>query len=432
MTTIVMTENVEQFSRPYRLIETFFACLASFIFGTQILQMLLGANEQVQGGRPILVHVIFLVIYTIILTVLFSDLKFIKRLLLYFPLILLLLLFPLVSLFWSVRPSDTFQRGIASIGSGCFGLLLFWRYGMLVAIRILAIAMTCAAAGSLLMALFFPHIGLMTDDTWAGAWRGLYFHKNSLGAAIALAIILLTYVLFTDTLFFRFVALVGIAICCIILVSSRSMTAVFATGLSILLMIWARLIQRSPNIMIALTTLGITFSVLLLFFAMNIASLEDAFAFLGKKAGMSGRFPLWEQVIVFIGEKPIIGYGYEAFWHEDAPETRFVASVIKYMPFYSHNGVLEVLLNGGMLLLGLITSFIIIGTYRAFRFARYYRRTFIATFPLVFMGYFVLANISESHLLMRNDLVWSLALGVAFRLALDESIFRQERYYAKP
>jgi O-antigen ligase len=210
------------------------------------------------------------------------------------------------------------------------------------------------------------------------------------------------------------------------------MTAVFATGLSILLMIWARLIQRSPNMMIALTTLGITFSVLLLFFALNISSLEDAFAVLGKKAGMSGRFPLWEQVIVFIGEKPIIGYGYEAFWHEDAPETRFVASVIKYMPFYSHNGVLEVLLNGGLLLLGLVTSFIIIGTYRAFRFARYYRKTFIATFPLVFMGYFILANISESHLLMRNDLVWSLALGVAFRLALDESIFRQERYYAKP
>lgn len=424
MTMILSAEMARAPVRIARTAEISFACFASFVYGTQAVQMLLGSTDQAAAGRPIAVHIIFLSIYALTIAALVCDFRFLRSLILHWPLILLLLIFPFISLFWSVRPSDTLQRAIASFGSSCFGLYLFWRFGMTIAIRILAIAMTCAAAGSLFVSLFLPQIGLMVDETWAGAWRGLYYHKNSLGASIALATILLTYVALTDTSIFRILALCGLGICFLLLVGSRSLTAVFATGFCLALMVWGFAIQRAPRSVVVLTLIGVFGCGAILVVLMTFASIEDAFALLGKKAGMSGRFPLWEQVTFFIGQKPWLGYGYEAFWKEDSTETQLIAGVIKYAPFYSHNGALETLLNGGIVLLLTVSLFMALFAWRAWAYARLHPLFFITTFPLVFIGFVILADISESHLLMRNDLIWSITLGLAMRLSLERSIRR--------
>ena len=403
-----------------RAVETVFATLGCFTYGTQSVQMLLGSPDQAAVGRPILVYSVFLSVYAITALFLFSDFKFIRQLLFGMPFVLLLMLMPVITIVWSVRPSDTFQRSIAGLGSGLFGLYLLWRFSLPIAVRILALSMTLAAAGSLFVALFVPTIGLMVDETWAGAWRGLYFHKNSLGAAIALATILLTYVVFTDTAFFRVCGLLGLVICLLLLIGSRSMTALFVTASGLFLMFWSRSAQKAPQLTSTMTWIGILAATAILVAVFTFASIEDAFVLLGKKAGMSGRFPLWEQVIHYVSLRPWLGYGYEAFWNETATETLLIAAVIKYTPFYSHNGALEILLTGGIVLLLILFVFLIEFLRSAWRFARFYRETFIATLPLVFLGYLILADFSESHLLMRNDLIWSLTLGLAMRL----SIFR--------
>lgn len=413
-----------------RALETIFACLASFIYGTQAVQMLFGSTDQASAGRPVAVYSTFLVLYTITLIILFLDGRFVRSLLLHLTLILLLLMFPFVSVIWSVRPNETFQRAIAGFGSSCFGLFLFWRYSLQIALRILAFAMTCAAAGSLFVAVFMPHIGLMVDETWAGAWRGLYYHKNSLGAAIALATIMLTYVFLTDTPLCRLLALLGLGLCALVLLASRSMTALLTTMTCLGLIAWARAIQRSPNMTVTMTLIGAITVCSVIFLLLSFASLEDAFILLGKKAGMSGRFPLWEQVSFFISRRPWLGYGYEAFWKEDATETRLIAAVIKYTPFYSHNGALEVMLTGGIMLLSLIVVLIFTIAVRAWEFARHHDQALPATFPLVFVGYLILSNISESHLLMRNDLIWSITLGLSMRLSLERLLRCQEAGHA--
>jgi O-antigen ligase len=410
-----------------RATEIAFACIASFIFGTQSLQMLLGSTDQAAGGRPVVVYLVFLSIYAVTLTILFSDLRFVRHLILCWPLILLILLFPFISTLWSVQPGDTWQRSIAGFGSSCFGLYLFWRFGLTIAIRILAVAMTCAALGSLFVSLFFPHIGLMVDETWAGAWRGLFYHKNSLGAAIALATIFLIYVALTDTPIFRVLALCGLIVCGLLLVGSRSMTAVFATAFSLGLIVWARAVQRSPNILVILTLVSVLGGGVFLFILLSFTSIEDGFALLGKKAGMSGRFPLWEQVANYIAQKPWLGYGYEAFWNDASTETQVIASVIRYTPFYSHNGGLETLLNGGVVLFIIIGILFVLFMRRAWNHARLQRSSFISGMPLVFFGFMILSNISESHILMRNDLIWSITVGLSMRLSLEKTLQQYEK-----
>ena len=401
-----------------RVAEIGFSIAATFVYGTQAIQMLFGSTDQAMAGRPIAVHVTFLSIYAITLVGLFTDLRFVRVLILRLPLVLLLLVFPVLTVLRSVRPDDSYQRAIAGFGSGLFGLYLFWRFGLDVAIRILAVAMTFAAAGSLFAALFLPNVGLMIDETWAGAWRGLYYHKNSLGAAIALATLLLVYVALTDTPVFRILAALGLVICFLLLVGSRSMTALFVTAACIGFIGWARAMQKAPQAVVILSLIGVASLVSVVVALLTFASVEDAFVLLGKKAGMSGRFPLWEQVAYFIGKRPWLGYGYEAFWNPDATETRLIAAIIKYTPFYSHNGVLETLLTGGAFLFLLVLVFLARFAARAWRFARAHP-AMIATFPLVFLGFVILANVSESHLLMRNDLIWAVMLGLAMRLALD-------------
>lgn len=423
----MMALSIHDLERPRalalgRMAEFIFAVVASFIYGTQAIQMLLGSTDQMTSGRPIAVHLTFGVLYAITILFLITDYRFITTLW-NRKLILILLIFPLLSIIWSIRPAETVQRAVAGFGSGLFGLYLFWRFGLSVVIRILAVAMTGAAVASLLVALFLPKIGLMVDETWVGAWRGLYFHKNSLGAAIALASILLVFVIAADNRgAFRLLAFFGLGICALLLIGSRSMTALFVTATCLALVIWARGVQRAANVYVTITLVGLFALIIFLALWLSLTSLDDVFLSLGKKAGMSGRFPLWEQVIYFIGQRPLLGYGYEAFWATDAIETRMIAAVIRYTPFYSHNGLLEILLTGGVVLATLVGLFLLLYAFNAWRFARRFPNAAIATLPLVFFGFLLLADISESHLLVRNDLIWSVTLGLAMRVTLQERV----------
>jgi len=107
-----------------RLSEIGFATLASFIYGTQAVQMLLGSADQSVAGRPLAVHLTFSILYALTILILFTDLRFVRALL-HHRLVIALLLFPFLSVLWSVRPADSLQRSVAGFGSGLFAFIYF-------------------------------------------------------------------------------------------------------------------------------------------------------------------------------------------------------------------------------------------------------------------------------------------------------------------
>lgn len=102
-----------------------------------------------------------------------------------------------------------------------------------------------------------------------------------------------------------------------------------------------------------------------------------------------------------------MGYGYQAFWQPGAP-LRLIEARLYFTPHYSHNGLLETWLNGGLVLVSLVFLLLCGVLIRASIIFVRWRHVAISSFPFFFTTYFVLINFSESSILSRNNLGWSL------------------------
>jgi exopolysaccharide production protein ExoQ len=69
---------------------------------------------------------------------------------------------------------------------------------------------------------------------------------------------------------------------------------------------------------------------------------------LGKDPTLTGRTELWEYVTGFISERPVLGWGLTAFWSTANPLADEVSSALGWTVPEAHNGLLEMLLEVGV------------------------------------------------------------------------------------
>ena len=78
------------------------------------------------------------------------------------------------------------------------------------------------------------------------------------------------------------------------------------------------------------------------------------FALLGKDETLTGRTLIWPYVIEYILDRPLLGWGYKAFWSTANPAVWQIADDLRRQNQIdvqfanSHNGLLELLLNIGL------------------------------------------------------------------------------------
>jgi O-antigen ligase len=70
--------------------------------------------------------------------------------------------------------------------------------------------------------------------------------------------------------------------------------------------------------------------------------------FLGKDPTLTGRTELWSYVIDNISEKPLFGWGFAAFWVPGNPAALQIAEAVNWTIANAHNGLLELLLDVGV------------------------------------------------------------------------------------
>jgi exopolysaccharide production protein ExoQ len=117
----------------------------------------------------------------------------------------------------------------------------------------------------------------------------------------------------------RLSTVLGICLAAILLIGSRSATAVGALAPALICSSAAYfLIKFSPRWRAII--LVSVFAMSVLFAAMAIPVAESAFSFFldvsGKDATLTGRTLLWQWADRIIAEQPILGSGYQAFWFE--------------------------------------------------------------------------------------------------------------------
>lgn len=320
----------------------------------------------------------------------------------------LLLGLAVVSILWSGSPEISFRRIVALLGSAVFGLYLGTRYSRVALLRVLLGVSVVAMAFSLLVCLALPAYGV--DET--GAWQGVFDHKNHLGSfmALAAAVWLLHAVRFRH---YRPLALGLTAVSGVLVMLSQSATAVviLATLLAVLLLLWLwRLDFR-----LTLPILG-SIAVAGGYAAITVATAPDGLlALLGKNATFTGRTPLWALVWEAIQTRFWFGYGYGGFWLGlDGPSAP-IWFATGWNPPTAHNGFLDLMLDLGVVGFVVFILLLLGNLRRAWVLTRR-ERGFDAVFPLVFMVFLLVSNLTESYLVTYNTLSWVFYVAITIAL----------------
>ncbi len=129
---------------------------------------------------------------------------------------------------------------------------------------------------------------------------------------------------------------------------------------------------------------------------------------LGKDVTLTGRTLLWPAVVEMIQERPWLGYGYSAFWLGWEGESATLWFITNQEYDHAHNGVLDLWLDLGFLGVFVFAAAYVLAFGRAVLWARA-TKTMGGLWPLALLTFMMLYNLTESALLLRNNLIWILS-----------------------
>ncbi|MCC5997182.1 MAG: O-antigen ligase family protein [Oceanicaulis sp.] len=339
------------------------------------------------------------------------------------PLVALALL-TMISALWSIDPEVSVRRGLAVVMTLAFGLWLAARYDWPDLIRLIALTFAILAAGSLIAGALFPGFGVM-QEVHPGAWRGLWWEKNTLGAMMAWgALAFLAAAACAPAAAERrmWFALVPLAVLLVLLATSR--TAFLAAAIALGGPAAIALSRRGFGFA-ALTAFGATAGAIALAAVLMIgpAVLLDM---LGRDATLTGRTDIWAALVRAIAERPWTGFGYGAFWDDERGPAFWVIQATQWPVPTAHNAWLETALAIGLPGAALALWVYLAGLARAGSRLAAGLETYWA---LPFLAAWGVISLSESNLLQQNGFVWLLLGATLAKLAADRP---QRRAHAAP
>ena len=259
--------------------------------------------------------------------------------------LLLFMLLAAASLAWSAAPDLTLRR-VVTLGSTVgFAWYACASFPMERMIRMIAACALVSAVASAAAALALPAVGVMTEGDLAGAWNGVYAHKNPLGWMMILGCLSYGW-LWAQTPQRRVRYGLYIVFCFAVAVMSRSRTAqlmilllpVVACGIGV-----AKLGGLSRFWAVYLLIVGGAVAAVLgwLFFA-------DVMTALGKDPTLTGRVPLWSFLLGDVAERPMLGYGYGAYFLDVSAHLQWIRRLVDWSAPEAHEGYIELLLQLGI------------------------------------------------------------------------------------
>jgi O-antigen ligase len=394
-------------------LESALAVLVIFLFSSALLSQLFGGGEE---GSPIL-RLIWPPVYllTLILIVM-RPMPVLGLMVRAWPLMVLAVL-PMVSACWSLDPGLTLRRGLGVLFPALFALWMASRFSWRDLIRLLAVSLSVLAVGSLVMSVLFPAYGVM-HEIHPGAWSGLWFEKNRMGAVMALAAMSGMAAAFT-TPHRREVrywgALVILAVFLVLM--STSKTALMACMIGVLgpVMIY---LARQGFIMAAIAVFSGLFGV----FALTLVILIGPGVILealGRDPTLTGRTDIWIGLLQAVQMRPWTGFGWGVFWLVEDGPVFWVRQATQWEVPSAHNSWLEIALALG--LPGAIWAILVYlgGLVSAMK------RLFSgveAYWALPAMAVWGLTSMSESIFMTTNGFTWTL-----FCITFSKLASRRER-----
>jgi len=392
-----------------RPLEFFLAGVILFLVSQGLLGPLLADSPDPEGAA--ILRVMWLPVYALTIGWMIITPARTLEVLWRTPLILTLSILCLVSFMWSVDAGLTQRRGFALVMTTLFGLLLASRFNWRELITLFAVVFVVLGVMSAVMSLAFPGIAVH-HDIHVGAWKGIWWEKNTLGAMMA----------------FGTTAALAASVCqprhkviwwglaafqAGMVLMSTSKTALLALMLALAGIAAIHLIRRGFGFSSLILIGGglIAFITVLAFSIAPVAILEA----LGRDATLTGRTDIWVILADQVNARPWTGFGYGAFWDGVYGPAYWVRQRTQWPVPTAHNGWLEIALSIGLPGVILMALSLLMSIGRAA--GRLFRGPEVF-WALIFLILVALISVSESNLLQRNGITWVLFVATAARLAL--------------
>lgn len=308
-------------------------------------------------------------------------------------------LLAVASALWSVDAEVTLRRSVTLLASVLFAYFVAARFDLDRIIRLLALATLITALASVAISLGLPRVGVATPSH-PGAWNGVFAHKNSLGWMMILMAICWQWLWLNDPAR-RVRAALALAVCLGVTAMTQSMTAVVTIGIVALLRMGLTVGRVSPLprawLLYGMTALVVGGSLGMVTFWTEIMT------GLNRDPTLTGRVPLWAELIAHILDNPLLGAGYSAFWLEWNPDVQALWQVVGWQPPDGHNGYLDlaVQLGIGGALLGAAPMLVSIGRSVS---AHLDRSLPGADFVFVYSTSLLISNLDETMLYRSGDI----------------------------
>lgn len=309
---------------------------------------------------------------------------------------------------WSLAPDVTGRRALALALTAVLGVYLGGALSGRRFVEALAAAFAALAAGSALIAVLDPKVGVMRLDGGLD-WRGLWPHKNTLAFNMAIGALACACAA-TAAPERRRRWFGGMALCLALLLMSRGKSSLLAAVLT--LAGWGLLaaLRRGPLVaVLTVWTAGVAaFAVGLVAWLAPAAALKA----IGKDPTLTGRTDIWAAVLRQWAKSPHLGYGFAAFWEKTSVPALTIQKETHWTVPSAHNGWLDLLVQVGDVGVGLFAAVLVLATAAGvLRGARLGD----GGFGLLFLVLFAFLSLSESVIETPDSVAWVLFVAVLVR-----------------
>ena len=245
-------------------------------------------------------------------------------------------------------------------------------------------------------------------DSLSVGWVGLYGHKNFFGVGMAIGIASLL----ASRSKWGFSRWCMLLLFLALLILARSATAIVIVAIVAGIYAFTKL----PRFARLSLPVAAAVATVLVVWTSNVDNvMKQFFDLVGRDSSFTGRDKIWHFVSVQIGDRPLLGYGYQGFWlpHED-----FVIANLGWDPGHAHNGFLDIILTFGIAGLFVFLAVLWDGVRRGVR-ARVHWGEFAGAWLLLVMCVEFLNNLTDVDYMGPTPL-WTLFIIAYFSCSVAE------------
>jgi O-antigen ligase len=141
----------------------------------------------------------------------------------------------------------------------------------------------------------------------------------------------------------------------------------------------------------------------------------------GKDPTLTGRTDIWAAILRQAVAHPWLGFGYAAFWEKTSAPAAFVRAETGWDVPSAHNGWLDVLVQLGAI--GVVLCALLLAAAYILALIRALDRR-DGNWALIYLSIFLITAFSESVLMQRNSLMWTLCIATLTKLLSEDRASR--------